>query len=262
MAAALYIDDSFPKAVGPFGANPSSMGRVLVKHGVRLAEQFAAGVVPQDLPGLPGADQPVDHKGPPLMLGPDSVIAWTGANNPGYGDPLARDPHDVARDVANGWLDRADATRVYTVLWASDGGVDETATTRERAQRLAARLTGAVPPAGGPPRRAEPEAVLRPVGGELGMTMVGGRPAQWVSMTGRALLGPVTGDYRPNCAVRDTPVNELAPEFATRPDRPGAAMVLREYLCPATGVRLTTELIRAGDDPVPDMVLAAGEARL
>jgi N-methylhydantoinase B len=27
MVAALYIDDSFPKAVGPFGANPGSMGR-------------------------------------------------------------------------------------------------------------------------------------------------------------------------------------------------------------------------------------------
>ena len=54
MAAALYIDDSFPKAVGPFGANPGSMGRVRVKHGVGLAGQFAAGVVPQDLDALPG----------------------------------------------------------------------------------------------------------------------------------------------------------------------------------------------------------------
>ena len=71
------------------------------------------------------------------------------------------------------------------------------------------------------------------------------------------LLGPVTGDYRSACAVRDTPVNELAPEFATRPGRPGEAVLLREYLCPATGLRLTTELIRSGDDPAPDMVLAS-----
>ena len=90
MAAALYIDDSFPKAVGPFGANPGSMGRVRVKHGVRLAEQFAAGVVPQDLDAPAGPEEPVDHKGPLLMMGADSVISWTGANSPGYGDPLAR----------------------------------------------------------------------------------------------------------------------------------------------------------------------------
>jgi N-methylhydantoinase B len=256
MAAALYIDDSFPKAVGPFGANPSSMGRVLVKHGIGLAAQFAAGVVPQDLPALPGVEQPVDHKGPMLMLGPDSVIAWTGANNPGYGDPLARDPDHVAHDAAHGWLDRRDATRVYGVAWTDDGEVDRAATTALRARLLAERLAAAVPPAGALPPRVDPDAVLRPVGGDLGVSLVDGRPAQWVSLTGRVVLGPVTGDYRSACAVRDTPVNDVAPEFATRPDRPGAVMRLREYLCPVTGLRLTTELVRDGDEPVPDMVLS------
>jgi N-methylhydantoinase B len=256
MAAALYIDDSFPKAVGPFGANPSSMGRVTVKHGIGLADQFAAGVVPQDLAALPGIEQPVDHKGPLLMLGPDSVIVWTGANNPGYGDPLTRDPHDVARDSAHGWLNRDDATRVYGVMWTPDGEVDPDGTARLRAQLLADRLAGAVSPAGGPPRQADPDAVLRQVGGGLGMSFVDGRPDEWVSLAGRVVLGPVAGDYRSACAVRETPVNDLAPEFATRPDRPGAAMRLREYLCPATGLRLTAELIREGDAPVPDMVLS------
>jgi N-methylhydantoinase B len=256
MAAALYIDDSFPKAVGPFGANPSSMGRVLVKHGIDLADRFAGGVVPQDLASLPGAEQPVDHKGPMLMLGPDSVIAWTGANNPGYGDPLSRDPRDVARDVAQGWLDRTDATRVYGVAWTMDGAVDESATAALRARLLTERLNAATPPAGGPPARAADDTSLRPVGGELAMSLVDGQPAQWATLTGRVLLGPVTGDYRSRCAVRDTPVNDLAPEFATRPGRPGAAMMLREYLCPVTGLRLTTELIRVGDEPVTDMVLA------
>jgi N-methylhydantoinase B len=256
MAAALYIDDSFPKAVGPFGANPSSMGRVLVKHGIGLADQFAAGVVPQDPAGLPGIEQPVDHKGPMLMLGPDSVIVWSGANNPGYGDPLARDPADVARDVAHGWLDAAAATRVYGVVWTADGAVDPAATEELRTERTEERLAGAVPPAAGPPPEADPAAVLRPVGGNLAVSIMDGRPAQWASLAGRVLLGPVTGDYRTACAVRDTPVNELAPEFATRPDRPGGAMRIREYLCPATGLRLTTELIREGDEPVPDMVLS------
>jgi N-methylhydantoinase B len=260
MAAALYIDDSFPKAVGPFGANPSSMGRVTVKHGIGLADAFAAGLVPQDLAARPGVEQPVDHKGPLLMLGPDSVIEWTGANNPGYGDPLARDPQDVARDAGHGWLDRDAATRVYGVVWSAEGDVDGAATMAARAQRLGERLAGAVPPAAGPPRYAEPDAVLRPVGGELGMSIVDGRPAQWVSLTGRVLLGPVTDDYRSACAVRETPVNDLAPEFATRPGRPGAAIRLREFLCPATGLRLTTELVREGDDPIPDMALA-GEDR-
>ena len=88
------------------------------------------------------------------------------------------------------------------------------------------------------------------------MLLADGRPVEWVSLTGRALLGPVTEDYRAACAVCQTPVNALAPEFATRPGRPGEAMLLREYLCPLTGLRLATELIRSGDDPAPDMVLA------
>jgi len=257
MAAALYVDDSFPKAVGPFGANPSSMGRVRIKHGIGLAEQFAAGTVPQDLDAMPGEEQPVDHKGPLLMMGPDSVLAWTGANNPGYGDPLARSPQAVAGDVSRGWLGPADATRVYAVAWDDDGAVDETGTRQLRAERLAARLAAARPPATGAAwRLAGPDAELRPVGGDLGVLLTGGHPAEWVSLSGRALLGPVTGDYRAACAVLDTPVNAAAPEFAARPGRPGAAMLLREYLCPLTGLRLATELIRSGDDPAPDMVLA------
>ncbi|GAA4263569.1 hydantoinase B/oxoprolinase family protein [Dactylosporangium darangshiense] len=256
MAAALYIDDSFPKAVGPFGANPSSMGRVLVKHGVGLAQQFAAGVVPQDLDGLPGQEQPVDHKGPPVMLGADSVIAWTGANNPGYGDPLTREPHAVDEDVRHGRLGHADATRVYGVVWTAGGQVDPAATGRLRERRLRERLDTARRPAGGLPRIAEPGIRLRPVGGDLGVTLPDDRAAQWVSLSGRALLGPVTADYRTACAVRETPVNDLEPEFATHPGRPGAEILLREYLCPVSGLRLTTELIRAGDEPVPDMTLA------
>jgi N-methylhydantoinase B len=257
MAAALYIDDSFPKATGPFGANPSSMGRVIVKHGISLAEQFASGLVPQNLDALPGQEQPVDHKGPVLMLGPDSVIVWTGANNPGYGDPLHRSPQAVAQDVRGGFLDRNDASRVYAIAWNSSGGVDEAGTAALRAERLRERLASATAPAQAP-RIADASAPVRSIGGDLGVLLRNGKPAEWVTLTGQALLGPVNGDYRQFCAVTEVPVNEAAPEFATRPGRPGAAILLREYLCPVTGVRLATELIKDGDEPVPDMALAGG----
>jgi len=192
-----------------------------------------------------------------LMIGPDSVVTWTGANNPGYGDPLARAPQAVAGDVSHGWLGAAEATRVYAVAWDDDGTVDEAGTDRLRAEQLRARLAAARPPAAGDASRlAEPGAELRPVGGDLGVLLDGGQPAQWVSLSGRVLLGPVTGDYRPACAILDTPVNAAAPEFATRPGRPGEAMLLREYLCPRTGLRLATELLQSGDEPAADMVLA------
>ncbi len=109
-----------------------------------------------------------------------------------------------------------------------------------------------------PPRQAADGADLRPVGGDLGGLLDGGRPVEWVSLTGRARLGPVTEDYGVACAVLETLVNALEPEFATRSGRPGAAMLLREYLCPVSGLRLGTEIIRSGDDPAADMVLASG----
>jgi N-methylhydantoinase B len=258
MAAALYVDDSFPKAVGPFGANPTSMGRVLIKHGVGLAERFAAGEVPQDLDSLPGQDQPVDHKGPMLMLGADSVMVWTGANAPGYGDPLARAPQVVAQDVRDGWLDSATAARVYAVAWDAGGHVDEAATRELRAARLRERLAGARMPSSTPGQLEGDGADVRPIGGDLGLLVEDGRPVEWVSLSGRARLGPVTADYRAACAVLETPVNAAGPEFATRPGRPGAAMLLREYLCPISGMRVVTELIRSGDEPAADMVLAGG----
>jgi N-methylhydantoinase B len=258
MAAALYVDESFPKVAGPFGANPSSMGRVLLKHDIGLAEQFAAGVVPQDLDALPGQQQPVDHKGPPVMIGADSVFVWTGANNPGYGDPLARAPQAVADDVRAGRLDPETATRVYAVAWSAGGALDEAGSARLRADRLRARLRSARPPAAAP-RPLDQRAEVRQLGGELGVLIEDGRPVEWVSLSGRARLGPVTGSYTSGCALLEGPLNAAEPEFGTRPDRPGAEMLLRQYLCPVSGRRLAVEILRAGDEPVTDMVLAGGD---
>ena len=255
VALALYVDESFPKAVGPFGANPSSMGRVTVKHGLGLTERFAAGLVPRELHSLPGLEQPVDHKGPMVMLGADSGFTWTGANNPGYGDPLCRSPRAVADDVRAGRLDRATATRVYGVTWGEDGAADEAGTERLRAEILARRLDEATPPAVAV-RLLPDHAEVRPVGGDLGVLMEDGRPTAWVSLTGRAVLAAVTQPFTAGCAVRQNPVNAAEPEFATRPDRPGSRILMREYLCPVTGLRLGLELLLTGDDPVPGMVLA------
>jgi N-methylhydantoinase A len=46
----------------------------------------------------------------------------------GYGDPFARDPALVARDVRRGYYAREDAERLWGVVLTRDGGVDELAT--------------------------------------------------------------------------------------------------------------------------------------
>lgn len=54
----------------------------------------------------------------------------------GYGDPLTRDPADVARDVRNGYVSETVAEQVYGVrLHPQSGEVDEQMTLRRRQQR-------------------------------------------------------------------------------------------------------------------------------
>lgn len=253
VALALYVDESFPKVTGPFGANPSSMGRVTVCHGAELAEAFAAGTVPQHLDSR-GVGEPVEHKGPMVLLGADSAFAWTGANNPGYGDPLARQPAAVALDVAAERLDRYVATEVYAVVWDAAGEPDVAATERERARRAHERLQQAEPPELAA-RPVPEQGEVRPVGGLLGLLWEQGRPTAWVSIPGEVQLAPASTDFSAGCARLDRPVNEVDPVFATRPGRAGEAMLLREHLCPVTGYRLATELICRGDASARKMAL-------
>jgi 5-oxoprolinase (ATP-hydrolysing)/N-methylhydantoinase A len=65
------------------------------------------------------------------------------AGGGGWGDPLARDPVAVGRDVRNGKVSREAALDAYGVVLNHDGSVDEVATTHARTQRRSATLVGA-----------------------------------------------------------------------------------------------------------------------
>ena len=86
------------------------------------------------------------------MMGADAAWEWTGANAPGFGDPLARDPGLVEADVATGALPAEAAERVYGVV----PGDSETRETAHRALGLPARRcrTARRPACHGPGRRA------------------------------------------------------------------------------------------------------------
>lgn len=252
LGAAVYIDESFPKVVGAFGANPGSVGHFRLKHGSDVRKSFESGQIPQDFDAIGGAEAQIAAKGPLLMVADDGVWEWTGANAPGFGDPLAREPQRVAVDVAVGSLPAEAAERVYGVVVA-EGDADEQATAARRAELLAARLAAATPPAAVEvtPGGAE----LQLLGGELALVDHDGA-RQFVTVTGRALLGPATGNYKDGCAVLERPVHELAPEYATHQGRAGFTVRYREYLCPVTGRRIETEVLRQCDEPLRDVTLA------
>lgn len=255
VGAAVYIDESFPKAVGTFGANPGSVGHFRLKHGADVLESFKKGTVPLDFDAIDGVSEAVAAKGPTLMVAADGVWEWTGANAAGFGDPLTREISAIATDVAHGALDSAVAGRVYGVVVTADGVTDEAATGRRRRELLEGRLAAATSP--GDIRLLDAGTPMRALAGELAVARLADGSEVFATLTGRAVLGPTTADPKNGCAVIDRPIREYADEYATDNTRAGWTVRYREYLCPVTGLRIDSEILRDGDDPMQTIALAS-----
>ena len=203
----------------------------------------------QDFGAIDGTEAEVEAKGPMLMMGADAAWEWTGANAPGFGDPLTRDPGQVAADVASGALPAAAAEQVYGVV-PGRGDADAAVPAPGRPARRRR-------PAAGTPATVPPDVPLRVLAGELAMVERDGCPEAFVTVTGRAVLSPVSGNFKDGCAVLDRPLRTVAAEFATRDGRAGYGARYREYLCPVTGVRVDSEIINEGDQALHDIIIGS-----
>jgi N-methylhydantoinase B len=67
------------------------------------------------------------------------VVVMRSAGGGGFGDPLARDPERVRRDVSAGYVSAERARHGYGVVLSATGDVDMTATAAEREKLAAAR---------------------------------------------------------------------------------------------------------------------------
>jgi N-methylhydantoinase B len=73
-----------------------------------------------------------------IELEPGDVVRVSTPGGGGYGDPLARDPAKVARDVSRAYYTRAQAEALFGVALTAAGGVDAPRTEQLRAGRRAA----------------------------------------------------------------------------------------------------------------------------
>jgi len=73
-----------------------------------------------------------------IALAPGDSVTVSTPGGGGYGDPFARDPHEVARDVRRGYYDAADAQARFGVALDAGGEPDPAATGRLRGKRIAA----------------------------------------------------------------------------------------------------------------------------
>jgi N-methylhydantoinase B len=182
-----------------------------------------------------------------LMMGADAAWEWTGANAPGFGDPLARDPGLVEADVATGALPADAAERVYGVV------PGDSETQKLRTERLASRLADAVPPAG-PPAAVPAGVPLRVLAGELALVERDGRPEAFVTARPRGAR-PGQRQLQGRLRRAGTPAAHGRPGVR-HPGRPAGYLVrYREYLCQVTGLRVDSEIIADGDEALHDIVI-------
>jgi N-methylhydantoinase B len=240
----LYTNEAFPKGQGQLGANPGSRASFRLRAQTDVAERFEAGEVPQDLDSLAGSELPVMFKGPPLDIPAGFTWEWVSPSAAGWGDPLRRPPEAVLADVRAGLLAADDAARVYGVRLTGAGEVDLAATedAREAARRarLGAESVGEIV--------APPEGAAR--AGEM-LHVLDGR--WWCNGTD---LGPREESWKAGAAHEVLQTAEIAPEFGGGDPEMAAKVEVHAWYCPVTGYRLDLELVRAGEEPLSDMVLA------
>jgi N-methylhydantoinase B len=244
--ASSHMNESFPKSQGQWGGNPGSRSFFRIHRETGIASRLALGEVPERSGEIGGAVTPLAYKGPTEPLGPDDVIEWATPTTAGWGDPLSRDAQMVLADVARGDILPEIATRLFGTVFAANGTTDIEATAAFR-RKLRARRMGCEP-------SRDPVAVDEPCHGLADGDALVLHEGRWACRCGED-LGAGSANYKDGAIMTEAPVQALAPEFVSDDPEMADLMVLRQWLCPGCGVRIDTELVRAGDSVLLDVFL-------
>lgn len=188
----------------------------------------------EDLPNWPGITEDFGAKPGFFSIDHGDVIAYSFQGGGGFGDPLDRDPQQVASDVIDGYVSRKAAHDIYGVVLAG-AEVDVTATESQRTNIRTERLAEVQQHIEDVPLPADAVWLTPDVfqSGDEVRTRAGallGGPSDWVNGTVRRVV----------------PAEQHGPYIALHED-----LELREYLCPASGRLLWSAVTRIGG---PDLV--------
>jgi len=208
-------------ARGTGGGYPAGAGLWAATHQSNVAERLASGemTLEEQLAG-DTPDYP-SHLGR-LALSRGDVLRMRGAGAGGAGDPLLRDPAQVARDVGDGYVTATNAREAYGVQLRPDGAADLEATEERRAAIRGDRI-------GKAPTRAQ----ASPATTGIAIALTGA--ARWSCGYCQGDLGAAGEDWRAGAVTRREPIAERfeAIGMHVRPRAAGAApMMLSEHFCP------------------------------
>jgi N-methylhydantoinase B len=239
----LGLEGGHPGHPGNFIAVPGALGAVGEERSAHWRTSREA---------LAAAAGPLRRASPKavVVMRPGDVWVVENSAGGGLGDPLAREPEQVAADVRAGAVSSAAALAHYGVALRADGGVDEVSTAAERERALRARLSAAAPAARAHDGRRL--AGARRVTGTLGVGIQGGVET-WACLGCETALGTATVAYKQFARIVETPPQHVDPVMYADPseycDDP---IVLRRFHCPVCAALWATEVCRATDPPLDD----------
>jgi N-methylhydantoinase B len=235
-----------PMGRGLSGGHPGAATANVILRDANVRELFAQGRIPTSVEEIEAAAVEVQAPKVVAPLGDGDFLLGLQASGAGYGDPLAREPALVARDVADGLVSEQFASAVYGVVLAG-GEVDETATARAREAVRRERVGGA--PAADPPLQGVDGAVaLHPVCDTVEAVERDGERRLRCTVC-RQDLGAYDSNPKRAGVVHELALDAISPHNARcLPD-----YILREYCCPGCATVFAADVVHR-DEPLQDEV--------
>jgi N-methylhydantoinase B len=235
-----------PMSLGLAGGYPGSTQLDVIYRGAQVRELLATGRIPTSVDELGGAPDVIGAEAETLVMPDDAMFLHWQAGG-GYGDPLRRDAAAVAGDVRSELVSPAAARDLYGVVLDGAGGVDEAATTAQRAELRRHRRERCA----ATEHMAEPE--LGTEGEELDDNLVvvagGDGPVVACRHCGHR-LGPWGGNYLDGLARYDGDPAEGGPRISADPAQfLDTEVVFRQFCCPGCWTAVLTQVVPV-DHPV------------
>ncbi|WP_063129779.1 hydantoinase B/oxoprolinase family protein [Nocardia fusca] len=227
---------------GLAGGYPGNTQLDIVLRGAEVKATLASGRIPQSLAEV-GGEQDVMASEVETVIGLGDAVFVHWQSGGGYGDPLLRDPGEVAEDVRETKVSASAARDLYGVVLDSEGNPDSGATERRREQlrserRAVAGISPADPP--GPVTAGEPLD---------DNTIIVGESAVSCRHCGTE-LGTLGEPYLSALPRIETDPAAAGPHVwadpATYVDEP---VVFRQVLCPGCATALISQVVPA-DHPI------------
>jgi N-methylhydantoinase B len=236
-----------PEATGLAGGYPGGTAFDLIVRGSSARALLAQGTIPGRLAELGGQAEVIGNR-TETLIGLEDAIFIHPSGGGGYGDPLFRDPGDVAADVAGGKVSAGAASELYGVVLDPAGRPDAGATTARRAKLRRRRAGGAL--AGAEARPATRPGVAldeNRVALDENLAVLGTGDGRTIACRHCGQQIGTAAGYLGALARREAGISEAGPVMASDPQNyVDTPMTFRQLSCPGCGTAIRTEIVPAG----------------